>query len=75
MLSKQRSVLRCPHCLGQIIIKKTDVYEDDNIIKIIIIGKCSWCGAPYRYEKIIRKDKYIREYLGRRIMSSVGVSL
>jgi DNA-directed RNA polymerase subunit RPC12/RpoP len=75
MLNKHRSARRCPYCLGQIIIEKTDVYEDDNIIKIIIIGRCSWCGAPYRHEKIIRKDRYIQEYLGRRIMSSVGVSL
>ena len=74
MLSGHKSVRRCPYCFGQIIIKKTDVYEDDNIIKIIITGRCSWCGAPYRYEKVIKKDKYIQKYLGRRIMSSLGVA-
>jgi len=67
-------MLRCPICNGEIADIKIDVYEDDNIIKIIITGRCSWCGAPYRYEKVIKKDKYIQEYLGRRIMSSLGVA-
>jgi len=63
VLSEHKSIHRCPSCLGQIIIEKTDVYEDDNIIKIIIAGRCSRCDTQYRYEKVINKAKIERKYI------------
>jgi len=56
-------MLRCPICLGEIVDIKTKIYEDDNIIKITTIGRCSGCGAPYIYEKVINKARIERKYM------------
>lgn len=63
MLSDYHMMLRCPICFGEIVDIKIDIYEDEDAKKIIITGRCSRCGAPYKYEKVINKARIEKKYI------------
>jgi C4-type Zn-finger protein len=67
-------MLRCPICFGEIVDIKIDVYEDEDVKKIIITGRCSRCGAPYKYEKVINKARIERKYIPWRPEARLGVA-
>ena len=53
-----RFMFRCPVCRGEIVDISVEEYEDEASLRIVIKGKCSKCGAPFKRERLIRKDKY-----------------
>jgi C4-type Zn-finger protein len=48
--------LRCPICFGEIADFSVEVYEDNYKKVVVIRGKCSRCGAPYKLEKVFWKE-------------------
>ena len=57
-MSMPRFMFRCPVCRGEIVDISVEEYEDEASLRIVIKGKCSKCGAPFKRERLIRKDKY-----------------
>jgi uncharacterized protein with PIN domain len=57
-MSVPRPILRCPVCGGDIVDISVEEYEDGASLRIVITGKCSRCGAPFKRERLIRKDKH-----------------
>jgi C4-type Zn-finger protein len=55
------TIHRCPICGGPIIDISIKEYKEGNVLRIIMTGRCSKCGAPYRREEVIvlKMHKYI----------------
>jgi len=47
--------LRCPICFGEIADFSVEVYEDNYKKVVVIRGRCSRCGAPFKLEKTMWK--------------------
>ena len=51
-------ILRCPICMGDIVDMKVEVYEDEEKVRTVVMGRCGRCGAPFKREVVHRKKAF-----------------
>ena len=56
-----RKMIRCPVCLvGELVDVEADVYEDVEVKKVVIRGRCNRCGTKVRFERRYNIPQMVR---------------
>ena len=54
-------MIKCPVCLtGELVDVEAEAYEDVEVKKVVIRGRCSRCGAKVRFERRYSISQMVR---------------